>query len=74
MGVDASADSFLISKGGCEESEDTAGVVDAMVEAASSVFRRLASGELGSDGGRWSAFVVAVAGGVKALVMLYTVC
>lgn len=70
----ASGESFLISKGGwdVEDSLGTAVVVapDMLDGVDTTDFRRFGSGELGSDGGRWSPFLVSVAGGVEALVML----
>ena len=73
----ASEDSFLINSGGCDDSFGTVGEVGwAMFvlgnEEPVSGFYRLASGELGKDGGSRSLVVgwSVVGGGVECLVML----
>ena len=81
MGVVASGESFLTSKGGgeVEVSLDVVLVVEESIDEAIltgwvSGLRRLARGEFGKEGGRWAPFLLSFAGGVAGLVIIFVVC
>ena len=72
----ALSDSFLISKGGCDDDDMSFGTV---AEAGSMAdgdmmllgFGRFASGEFGRDGGACSVCAACLGGGVEALVITW---